>query len=79
MRWVPNNIYIKYGIKIENKKSWALVTGATDGIGLALCKCLARDHGFNIVMVARSEDKLALKREEILEYCKNSVEVEVET
>ena len=39
------------------KGTWALVTGATDGIGLEFCKQLARD-GFNICLVSRTESKL---------------------
>ncbi len=34
--------------------SWAVVTGGSDGIGLAFSKELARLH-FNIVIVARNE------------------------
>ena len=39
------------------KGTWALVTGASDGIGLEFCKQLARD-GFNICLVSRTESKL---------------------
>ena len=39
------------------KGTWALVTGATDGIGLEFCKQLAKD-GFNICLVSRTESKL---------------------
>ena len=39
------------------KGTWALVTGASDGIGLEFCMQLAR-QGFNIVLVSRSQDKL---------------------
>lgn len=39
-------------------KAWALVTGASLGIGLELAKCFARD-GINLILVARSGDKLA--------------------
>jgi hypothetical protein len=37
--------------------SYALVTGASDGIGLAYCKHLS-SLGFNILMVSRNESKL---------------------
>lgn len=44
--------------------SWALVTGASDGIGLALCHELAT-HGFNVVLHSRNEAKLKRCREEL--------------
>ena len=47
-----NNLYLRYGSL--NKRSWVLVTGATDGIGKAMCITLARKYKFDIVMVGRS-------------------------
>ena len=38
--------------------SWAVVTGATAGIGREFCLQLA-NHGFNIVLIARNKEKLA--------------------
>ena len=39
------------------KNSYALVTGATSGIGLEISKDLAR-RGFNLILVARTTEKL---------------------
>ncbi len=41
----------------NGKDSWAVVTGATDGIGLGFCKILAK-LGFNIVLISRNAEKL---------------------
>lgn len=43
---------------------WAVVTGASDGIGRALAIALAR-RGLRLVLIARSADKLAAVRDEI--------------
>ncbi len=43
---------------LEAYGPWAVVTGASDGMGRALCEHLAR-AGFNLVMVARRGDVLA--------------------
>lgn len=42
---------------MENTKRFALITGATSGIGLELAKLFAKDN-FNLVIVARDEDDL---------------------
>lgn len=54
--------YAKYGRTVsgsapQSEKSWALVTGASDGIGLGFCHELAR-RGFNIVLLSRTKAKL---------------------
>jgi 17beta-estradiol 17-dehydrogenase / very-long-chain 3-oxoacyl-CoA reductase len=48
----------------NGEASWALVTGASDGIGKALCSELSA-RGFNIVLHGRNEAKLARVREEL--------------
>jgi short-subunit dehydrogenase len=48
----------------NNDKGYALITGATSGIGYELCKLFASD-GYNIAIVARSEERLQQVAEEI--------------
>lgn len=43
---------------------WALVTGASDGLGKEYARNLARS-GFNVILMARDEDKLDLVAKEI--------------
>lgn len=53
----PQTLYEKYG-------TWALITGATDGIGKAYSKELA-SRGLNVVLVSRSDTKLRDTAKEI--------------
>lgn len=46
-------------------KTIALVTGANQGIGLAICKRLAAEHGYYVVMTARREDEVKAKAQEL--------------
>jgi len=62
------NLKKKYGL-------WAVVTGATDGIGKAMAFELAK-KGQNIVLISRSQDKLDSCRAELLaKYPKVEVKV----
>ncbi|KAL0924431.1 hypothetical protein M5K25_005260 [Dendrobium thyrsiflorum] len=49
--------FIRPGKNLKRYGSWAVITGATDGIGRALAFQLAR-RGLNLVLVGRSPDKL---------------------
>lgn len=51
--------------------SWAVITGGSDGIGLAMCKNLAR-QGYNICIVARNEQKMQEKLNEIWKECRSN-------
>ena len=55
--------------------SWAVVTGATDGIGLAMAHEFAK-KGLNIVLLSRTKEKLNACAKEISEKCPN-IEVKV--
>lgn len=50
--WSMPDIYNRYG-----HDSYAIVTGATDGIGKGFCEALAQ-KGINIVLVSRTQEKL---------------------
>ena len=45
-------------------KSFALITGASSGIGLQICHSLA-SRGYNVILTSRSEDKLKSISEQI--------------
>ena len=49
-----NRTFTNYGVKGQ---SWAVVTGGSDGIGLAMCQKLAKE-GFNICIISRTEEKI---------------------
>lgn len=51
-------------LTIETDAPWALVTGATGGLGLEFCKLLAA-KGYRLVITGRDASKLVLIREEI--------------
>lgn len=46
-----------FGIDLRTQGRWAVVTGATDGLGKAFAKALAQ-KGLDIVLVSRSMSKL---------------------
>jgi short-subunit dehydrogenase len=54
-----------------DQRSWAMVTGASDGIGLAMCKVLAEQQ-FNLIMVSRSKERLEQARQAVLDHLDTS-------
>ncbi|MBF0361900.1 MAG: 3-oxoacyl-ACP reductase FabG [Oligoflexia bacterium] len=52
--------------KIEDEKTWALVTGATRGIGRAICIKLAQ-KGFNILALYKNNHQLAQELKDEIE------------
>jgi hypothetical protein len=52
------DLLAKYGS--ADKKPYAVVTGGSDGIGLAMCEHLAA-NGFNICIMSRNSDKMKEK------------------
>lgn len=52
------------GIDVATQGKWALVTGATDGLGKAYAKALA-NKGLDIILVSRSIDRLKEAASEI--------------
>jgi short-subunit dehydrogenase len=59
---------------MDFRGKWVLVTGASSGLGKAMAETLAREHGANIIPVARRKERLdELKRE-----LESSAKVEVD-
>jgi uncharacterized protein len=59
-------------INTDNRNKYALITGATSGIGYELAKLFAKD-GYNLLLVARSEERL----QQVTDKLKQAYAVEV--
>jgi 17beta-estradiol 17-dehydrogenase / very-long-chain 3-oxoacyl-CoA reductase len=60
----PSKLHRYLHLSSDSQQPWALVTGATDGIGKAFAHELAR-HGFNVVVHGRNASKLAAVEDEL--------------
>lgn len=56
-----------FGIDVRTQGRWAVITGATNGIGKAFAEQLAR-KGLDIVLISRSLEKLEEVTAEIKQY-----------
>ncbi|MCE2962680.1 MAG: SDR family NAD(P)-dependent oxidoreductase [Chitinophagales bacterium] len=62
-------------MKLDFKNKWVLVTGASSGLGKAICMELALKEGANLIMVARRLDRLNELKNSIK--LKSAVKIEV--
>lgn len=56
--------YLRPQVPLKKYGKWAIVTGATDGIGREYCNAFAK-QGLNIYLISRTEDKLRAAADEI--------------
>jgi short-subunit dehydrogenase len=57
-------MYTMAKINTDNRNQYALITGATSGIGYELAKLFAKDS-YNLILVARNEDRLQQVTDEL--------------
>jgi 17beta-estradiol 17-dehydrogenase / very-long-chain 3-oxoacyl-CoA reductase len=62
--WSTYNTFLRGGKNLKKLGQWAVITGATDGIGKAYAIALAK-QGLSIVLISRTEAKLKAVEEEI--------------
>lgn len=51
-------------LKKQYGEGWAVVTGASDGIGFGFCQVLA-SQGYKICLISRSKEKIQMKIQEL--------------
>lgn len=51
--------------RMNFRSRWVLVTGASSGLGREMARVLAKDHGANLILVARRRQRLVEVQEEL--------------
>ena len=59
--------------RMNFSKRWVIVTGASSGLGAEMARILAFEHGANLVLTARREDRLLELKKEIQSVAKVEV------
>ncbi|WP_343550158.1 SDR family NAD(P)-dependent oxidoreductase [Ralstonia sp.] len=62
--WLPRRLTGARLTERYGRGGWALITGASDGLGKAFAQDLAR-YGFNLILVARTQSKLERLQDEL--------------
>jgi len=62
--WLPQRLTGERLAERFGPGSWALITGASDGLGKAFAQDLAR-YGFNLILVSRTQSKLDRLKDEL--------------
>jgi 17beta-estradiol 17-dehydrogenase / very-long-chain 3-oxoacyl-CoA reductase len=62
--WLPGQMQGPRLAERYGRGTWALITGASDGLGKAFARELAR-YGFNLLLVSRTEEKLSRLQAEL--------------
>lgn len=64
--------FLRPSVNLKKLGKWAVVTGATDGIGKAMAKQLAK-KGLNVVLISRTQSKLDMVAKELSEATGNEM------
>ena len=66
-----------FGYKLQpTSDSYAVITGATDGIGLEYAKYFG-SKGYNLLLISRSSDKLHTAKEQVIALAKKPIDVRI--
>ena len=58
---------------MEFRDRWLLLTGASSGLGRAMAKILATEHGANLIITARRKERLDSLKAELAQVCSAQV------